>query len=271
MIGLGFLGEMAALARARAALLEDAVGTLRPSRVVTLPARPLQSVALIERNGSGRSKLIAEIKRRSPSAGALREDLEPADLARQYVEAGACAISVVTEPSRFAGSVRDLERVRAAVDVPVLRKDFLVHPLQIGESRDAGASAVLLIVGMLEASVLSDLLHASREMRLDALVEVHGLEELSTALAAGAELVGVNNRDLKTLMTDVRHSLDLARAARERRLPWPRLAVSESGITERSQVQALEAAGYDAVLVGESLLREADPRQAVRRLIGETA
>lgn len=216
-------------------------------------------------------RLIAEVKRRSPSAGSLRLDLDPADLARRYVEAGAAAVSVLTEAARFGGSLADLEAVRSAVAVPVLRKDFLVDVSQVHEAREAGAHAVLLIVRLLGAGRLAELLAAAGENGLEALVEVHGPRELETALEAGARVVGVNNRDLATLATDVRHSLDVAHDARARGGAWPRVAVSESGIRTRAEVHELARAGYHAVLVGETLLRAADPGRAVRELLGRQA
>jgi indole-3-glycerol phosphate synthase len=222
-------------------------------------------VAAARLHGCG---LIAEVKRRSPSAGPLREGLNPAELARAYAEAGAAAVSILTEPTRFGGSLADLEDAAAAVRVPLLRKDFLVEPAQVRESREAGADAVLLIVRLLDASRLAELLACASESGLEALVEIHGLGELSTALAAGATIVGVNNRDLATLRTDVSHSLEVAREARERGLAWPAVAVSESGIRTRRQVEDLTSAGYQAILVGETLLRADDPARAVRELLG---
>jgi indole-3-glycerol phosphate synthase len=212
--------------------------------------------------------LIAELKRRSPSAGTLREDLDPAELAGIYAGAGAAAVSVLTETSRFGGSLADLERAAHAVDIPVLRKDFLTHPLQVRESREAGADAVLLIVRLLDPGRLVEMLGAVAQAGLEALVEARTVEELRLALRSGAGIVGINNRDLSTLCTDVSHSLDVAREARRQGLPWPELAVSESGIRTRAEVLEVGRAGYGAVLVGESLLRAGDPARAVRRLLG---
>ncbi len=263
-----FLEEMrqAALVRVSATPTSSA----DPRRLDHRPARSLaQALATAAReHGCG---VIAEVKRRSPSAGALREDLDPAALARSYAEAGAAAVSIVTEPTRFGGSLADLERAVAAAPVPVLRKDFLLEPDQIRESREAGADAVLLIVRLLDPLRLLDLLAASAEVGLEALVEVHGTAELRLANEAGAALVGVNNRDLTTLQTDVSHSLEVARRAREQGLAWPDMAVSESGIRTRRQVEDLARAGYHAVLVGETLLRAPDPARAVRELLGMEA
>lgn len=224
--------------------------------------------ALAEAAGTSGCGLIAEVKRRSPSAGSLKEGLDPARLAALYVEAGACAVSVLTEPTRFGGTLADLERAAAAVPVPVLRKDFLLEPAQIHESRSAGADTVLLIVRLLEAPRLRDLLACAEEAGLEALVEIHAPAELAVALAAGARIVGVNNRDLATLRTDATHSLEVARRVQEARMAWPALAVSESGIRTRAQVETLARAGYRGVLVGETLLRARDPARAVRELLG---
>jgi indole-3-glycerol phosphate synthase len=212
--------------------------------------------------------LVAEVKRRSPSAGSLRERLDPADLTRAYAAAGASAVSVLTEPRRFGGSLADLERAAAAVDVPVLRKDFLVEPAQVLESREAGADAVLLIARLLGPDRLRELLTCATEAGLEALVEAHSVEEVAHAVGVGARVVGVNNRDLSTLSTDLARSFQVAREARERGVSWPAIAVSESGIRTRDEVLELARAGFRAVLVGESLLRAADPARAVRALLG---
>ena len=258
------------LAEMRRAALEHPAPTSRPAdRQAPRRSGPRSlERALAEGARLTGCGLIAEVKRRSPSAGALREDLDPAELARVYAEAGAAAVSVLTEPRRFGGSLADLERAAAATTVPVLRKDFLIRDDQILESREAGADAVLLIVRLLEPPRLRDLLAAATDAGLEALVEIHAEDELRTALEAGATLVGVNNRDLSTLCTDVTHSLELARATREKGGGWPATAVSESGIRSRDQVEALAQAGYRAVLVGETLLRSSDPALAVRHLLG---
>ena len=256
--------------------------TASADRKETLPSGRSLSQALLggrspglsrDRRRSTRSdgsecRVIAEVKRRSPSAGALREDLDPTLLARSYAAAGAAAISVVTEPVRFGGSLADLEAVARAVEIPVLRKDFLLHEAQIQEAREAGADAVLLIVRLLEPSRLDNLMDCAKEVGVEALVEVHDLAELAQALAAGAALVGVNNRDLATLATDVSHSVQLAAAAREQGLGWPAVAVSESGIQTRAEVLEIGRAGYHGVLVGERLLRAADPAAALAELLG---
>ncbi len=208
------------------------------------------------------------MKRRSPSAGALREGLDPGLLARTYVDAGAAAVSVLTEGPRFGGSLRDLEAVASAVRVPVLRKDFVTTPAQVSETREAGATAVLLIARLLEPALLAELAAHARGSGLTPLVEIRDPAEMEAALAAGADVVGVNNRDLQTLRTDPEHSLRVASEIGPGTGTRAPLLVSESGIGTREQVLALAGAGYRAVLVGESLLRAPDPGRALRALLG---
>ncbi len=194
--------------------------------------------------------LIAEFKRRSPSAGWIRRDAEPARVSRGYAAAGASAISVLTDAEHFGGSLEDLRRVRKAVSVPVLRKDFVVDESQVWEARVAGADAVLLIVRILEGERLRRLLSVVEGVGLDALVEVHGAVELRAALEAGAKMVGINNRDLGTFETDLSVSLGLAAS-----VPSEVVLVAESGIRSCEDVERLGRAGVDAVLVGEALMR----------------
>lgn len=215
---------------------------------------------------SGRApRVIAECKRRSPSRGVLREAYDPAAIAAAYADAGAAAISVLTEPAFFDGDLDHLRAVRAAVDIPILRKDFVVTAYQIAEAADAGADAVLLIVAALEDAELTALLRAAAEYGLDALVETHDERELERALAAGARLVGVNSRNLHTL--DVDPAVQAALAAR---IPEEVVAVAESGIRDGRAIAALGAAGYRACLVGERLMTSEDPGQALRALIAES-
>jgi indole-3-glycerol phosphate synthase len=207
--------------------------------------------------------LIAEVKRRSPSRGDLRPDLDPAALASAYRAGGAAAVSVLTEPLHFGGSPEDLQKVRAAVDVPVLRKDFVTIPYQVWEARAWGADAVLLIVAALDAPLLADLLAEAGAAGLDALVEVHTREEAAVAADAGASLIGVNARDLATLAVDLRRFATVREA-----LPSGATLVAESGIRTRADVEAVAAAGAHAVLVGEALVLAADPEAAVGELLG---
>ena len=207
--------------------------------------------------------VIAEVKRRSPSAGWIRRDLNAAGLASMYVHGGAAAVSVLTDEPHFGGSREDLESVRGAVGVPVLRKDFVVDPVQVYETRAMGADALLLIVRILEDGALADLLAQARELGLGALVETHDARELERALKAGAGVVGINNRDLSRFETDLGVAESLAG-----RVPEGVVLVGESGIETAADVDRLGAAGVDAVLVGETLVRADDPMEAVSRLAG---
>ncbi len=194
--------------------------------------------------------LVAEIKRASPSKGVLAEAVDPPELARRYAHAGADAISVLTEQHRFGGSMADLTAVHRAVDLPVLRKDFLFAPYHLYQARAAGAAAALLIVAMLDDAALRDLTALAYEISLTPLVEVHREDEVERALAAGARVIGINNRDLHTF------HVDLAVTERLRPLiPPDRLVVGESGVFTAADVARLRAAGVDAILVGEALMR----------------
>jgi indole-3-glycerol phosphate synthase len=212
--------------------------------------------------GAG-SSVIAEVKRRSPSKGDLAEIADPAALARQYAAGGAAAVSVLTEQRRFGGSLDDLRAVRAAVDVPILRKDFLVEPYQVLESRAAGADLVLLIVAALDDSTLHQLHEQARELGMAVLVEVHDEAETERAVALGAELVGVNARNLKTLEIDQDVFGRLAP-----QVPDDRVKVAESGIFGPADVGRYVAEGARAVLVGEALVKDGDPEGAVRAMTG---
>ena len=206
-------------------------------------------------------RVIAECKRRSPSKGILRANYQPADHARSYADAGAAAISVLTEPTFFDGSLEHLAAVRAAVRLPLLRKDFVVTRYQILEAVAAGADATLLIVGALRDSDLTLLLDAATAAGLAALVEVHDEEELRRALDAGAKIIGVNSRNLRTL--DVSPEVHERLAAR---IPHGVIAVAESGLREPADLERLERAGYSAFLVGERLIGQPDPGVALRAL-----
>lgn len=210
-----------------------------------------------------RANVIAECKRRSPSRGVLAASYDPAAIARQYEEGGAAAISVLTEPTFFDGSLEHLSAVRAAVGVPLLRKDFVVDEYQLLEARAAGADAVLLIVAALEQQALIRLQRRAWDFGLAALVEVHDEEELQRAIDGGARLIGVNNRNLRTLAIDVEASYRLAAM-----IPADVVAVSESGLQTRADLEKLAAAGYRAFLIGERFMTDADPAAAIRKLIG---
>jgi indole-3-glycerol phosphate synthase len=206
--------------------------------------------------------VIAEIKKASPSAGVLRRDFEPVALARGFEGAGAAALSVLTEEENFQGALAHLRDARAAVGLPVLRKDFIVGTWQVWEARAANADSFLLIAAALDSETLAELLALGRELGMEPLVEVHTADELERVLAAGARIVGVNNRNLHTLEVRVETSLELIEM-----IPQDCIAVSESGLRSAADLLKLRAAGFDAFLIGESLMRETDPGGALRRLI----
>jgi indole-3-glycerol phosphate synthase len=222
------------------------------------PAKDLEAALTVREPPA----LIAEVKRASPSAGTIAEDVNPSVLARGYQAGGAAAVSVLTEPRHFQGSLADLQAVRSSVSIPVLRKDFLIHPSQVIEARASGADAVLLIVAALTDAQLQALLEAAGDVGLATLVETHSDDELRRALDSDAKLIGVNARDLETLEVDVAGAL-----ARVGRVPADRISVLESGISTRANVDAALEAGASAILVGEALMRADDPARAVRKLL----
>ncbi len=236
------------------------------AKALDLPP-PRDFTAALARTRSGTRRVsplraIAEIKRASPSLGTIRDPLDPAEIAATYQAAGACAISVLTDGLFFRGSLRDLAAARGAVDLPVLRKEFIISPYQIYESRVHHADGVLLIAAALEPSHLLDLYSLAKSLSLHPLVEVHTLQELETAHKAGATLVGINNRDLATFETRLETTFAL--------LPHvapEAVVVSESGIGREEDVRRLASAGVDAILVGEVLLRSPDPGGKLRELL----
>ena len=209
-----------------------------------------------------RVRVIAEVKKASPSKGVLKEALDPAQLAEGYTRAGACAISVVTEEDFFQGDLGWIEKIRSTSTLPVLRKDFVWQPFQVYETRAAGASAILFIVAMLQPGELKELVGLAQQLQLDPLVEVHDEVELGEALETGAPIIGVNNRDLKTFDVTLETSLRLARL-----IPDDRLFVVESGIHTKKDVDLLLDAGADAFLIGEYFLTAPDPVSAIRGLL----
>ena len=213
---------------------------------------------------AGGIRLIAEVKKASPSKGVIREDFDPVEIAKTYARSGADCLSVLTEKKYFQGKLEYLSGIRKAVELPLLRKDFIVEEYQILEARAAGADAVLLIAACLDRRQLEDLLHAAQESGLDVLVESHTYKELDRSLAAGATLVGINNRDLQSFSVNLQTTLDLLTD-----IPEDRTVVSESGIRTRDDVVKLEKAGVDAILVGESLMREKDIGKKVKELLGK--
>lgn len=217
-------------------------------------------VAALSRGG--RVNVIAECKRRSPSRGVLRAAYEPVDIAIAYERGGAAAISVLTEPGFFDGSLQHLESIRAAVEIPLLRKDFIVDEYQLLEARAAGADAVLLIVAAVDDGTLKRLAAAAEALGLAALVEVHSADECDRALACGARLIGVNNRNLRTLQVDLDASHAIARL-----IPAGVVAVSESGLKTPGDLRALTALGYKAFLIGERFMTSRDPGDALAGLL----
>jgi indole-3-glycerol phosphate synthase len=205
---------------------------------------------------------IAEFKRRSPSAGWIREGADPADVARIYESAGAAALSVLTDQPFFGGSLADLPRARGAAALPALRKDFMVDPYQVAEARAAGADAILLIVAALGDGELAALLDEAGRWGLDVLVEAHDAAEVDRAVTLGARIIGVNHRDLRTFKMD----MSLTERLRDR-IPADRLLVAESGIRTAGDVQRMRNVGVNAILVGESLMRGEDPGAALRALL----
>jgi indole-3-glycerol phosphate synthase len=211
---------------------------------------------------AGPPAIIAEIKKASPSRGVLSSDFAPARIARAYESGGAAALSVLTDEAFFQGCLADLEAARAAVSLPVLRKDFVLGMSQILESAAYGADAILLIAAILSVRQLHDFREAAGSLRLSALVEVHNRRELDAAIESGADLIGVNNRNLSTFEVTLDTSLALAE-----HMPAGALAVSESGIHDAADIVRLRAAGYHAFLVGEHLMRSGDPAAALRKLV----
>jgi indole-3-glycerol phosphate synthase len=210
---------------------------------------------------TGRVNVIAECKRRSPSKGVLAPQYNPVSIARSYEQGGAAAISVLTEPTFFDGALEHLAAVRQAVSLPLLRKDFIVDEYQLLEARASGADAVLLIVAALDRRDLVRLQVRARELGLATLVEVHDEAELGLAVDSGARVIGVNNRNLRTLQVDVDGSYRLAA-----RIPRDVVGVSESGLQSRADLEALAAAGYRAFLIGERFMTDPDPARAIREL-----
>jgi indole-3-glycerol phosphate synthase len=206
--------------------------------------------------------IIAEVKKASPSRGTLVEDLNPAELARAYQDGGAAAISVITEQDHFRGSIGALGKVREVVALPILRKDFILDPYQIVESRAAGTDSFLLIAALLNRDALESLMGVGRTWGMEPLVEVHDFSELEMALSAGAKIVGINNRDLKTFRVDVNKTAELAV-----HVPHDRIIISESGINDHGQILRLLDAGVHGFLIGESLVTNPDPMAKVQELI----
>jgi indole-3-glycerol phosphate synthase len=253
------LGTIVAATRRIVQVRQDAMPSGELERRTTRAPRGLQFVDALRRSAAPR--VIAECKRRSPSKGVLRADYDPAAHAGAYAAAGAAAISVLTEPTFFDGSLEHLTAVRAAVNLPILRKDFVVDEYQLAEAAAFGADAVLLIVGALTDQALRRLRERAAARGLATLVEVHERDELSRALDAGADVIGVNSRNLRTLTVDLAVLDDLVA-----RMPPHVTAIAESGIRTADDITRLTAAGYHAFLVGERLITQRDPGAALREL-----
>jgi len=254
----GTLGTIIGEAEARAAALEHDRSELELAAEGTLPG-----ISLARALRSSSVALLAEVKRRSPSKGAIDESLDALAQARAYADGGAAAVSILTEPAHFGGSVDDLRDVRAALAIPALKKDFHVAPIQLLEARALGASAALLIVRALAPARLEEMMAYGRAIGLELLVEIRDEGELDRALSAGATMIGVNNRDLE--------SLDIDPGTAERlipRLPPEIIAIAESGVRVRADVERYAACGADAVLVGSVLSASSDPAAAARALTG---
>jgi len=252
--------------------LEELVGATRDAVRRRREERPLSELAAeVEAGREGRpfaealfrpgTSVIAEHKRRSPSAGAIRDGVSCAEIVTAYERGGAAAISVLTEEAHFGGSLADLREARAATELPILRKDFTIDEYQLYEAKVAGADAVLMVVGALEQHALAALYAKARELDLDALVEIHDDEELERALELDCDVIGINNRDLEDFSVDIQRTFDLLAD-----VPAGKVVVSESGIHHRGQIEELEQVGVDAVLVGEAVMRAPDPESAVREL-----
>jgi indole-3-glycerol phosphate synthase len=227
---------------------------------VSRQKQPLDAYSFLRRNPMN---VIAEVKRASPSKGSLDPITDPAALAARYQEAGAAAVSVLTEKRRFSGSLADLDAVRSAIDIPVLRKDFMVDEYQFYEARAHGADIVLLIVAALSKSQLKDFYDLSTELGMAVLVEVHTSSELESAMEIDPVMVGINSRNLKTLEVDAGIFTELLP-----RIPHSLIRVAESGISSRADVVAAATAGASAILVGEALVKSGDPISAMRELLG---
>lgn len=256
--GIEFLRRVIMERRADAEAADSEQGSLcRPERV------PRKS--LVERLAAGRGCIVAEVKKASPSSGVLRGDYEPAAIAAGYERAGAAGISVLTEPRHFLGSNADLLAVRAAVSVPVLRKDFICHQRHVREAARLGADVVLLIVAGLDRNELRYLYFEAEQCGLETLAEIHEESELEAALELDNAIVGVNSRNLKTLKTDLNIARRIASG-----IPGGRLSIAESGIKSASEIKELSGLGYKGFLIGETFLREREPAMKLAEMLAES-
>jgi indole-3-glycerol phosphate synthase len=254
----GILSEIVQSKHAEVEHLVPRAGELEKSAASSLPFRRSFTDALLRREPA----IIAEIKKASPSRGLLQPNFDPASLAKTYQKGGAACLSVLTDSRYFQGSPADLNRARQTTDLPVLRKDFTIHPVQIYEAAALGADAVLLIAAILTETELRNFRELAESLQLAALVEVHEENELARALDSGATLIGVNNRNLQTFEVTLDTSLRLGE-----RIPSGKIRVSESGIFTRSHIDLLRGAGFQAFLIGESLMKASDPAAALQLLL----
>jgi len=218
--------------------------------------------AALQGGRDGKLHIIAEVKKASPSKGIICEQFYPVDIARQYQDSGAAALSVLTEEKYFLGSLDYLQQIKEATAIPVLRKDFIFDPYQVYEARARGADAILLIAAMLEYRQLQDLMALSGRLSLCCLLEVHNERELETALSLEADVIGINNRDLNTFKTDISTTLRLIRM-----MPQGKTVISESGLAQREDIMTLRDAGVDAFLIGETFMKEKRPGDKLREMI----
>lgn len=259
-------GLLAKILTNRRRELEEAKAAVSPARARSAAEEAAKEAAArgfaaaIRRPGAS---FVAELKKASPTKGLLRADFDPAAIAARYEESGAAAVSVLTEKTHFMGSLENILAARRACSLPILRKDFIFDRYQIYEARAAGSDALLLIVAALENSLLSDLLDLTHSLGMDALVEVHDEAELEAVSGLPCDVIGVNNRNLKTGVVDIETSVRLAPMFAE-----GACKISESGIKSRADVVRLEAAGYDGFLVGETLVTRPDPGEALLELSG---
>jgi indole-3-glycerol phosphate synthase len=213
-------------------------------------------------NPKGELKIISEVKHASPSKGVFREDFDPVQIAKSYSRGGASAISVLTDEKYFRGSLSFLKNIRAEVDTPLLRKDFIVDPYQVYEARLFGADAILLIVAALDQTSLSELLELTHSLQMNAIVEVHDENELDRALEADARIIGINNRDLRTFDVDLNVSINLSK-----KVPGDKIVIAESGISSIEDIDRLRGEGVHVFLIGETFMKAPDPGQKLKELI----